>query len=834
MRSPQEAKTIIERIRNEIEACKETYIWRDYLNSLDIISHAVFPRSGFILELIQNAEDAGVRLPPPGEFQIRINQKRIKVTNDGHPFTEEDVKALCGIRSSKKPELGTLGYLGIGFKSVFKVTDSPEVYSGGFQFKFDGNAWSDRSNTPWHVLPIWVEEPSQKIPSDITTFILPLREESDYETVLSEIEKLTTALYLFLRWLKTIEITDEVSGTVWTLQNQGETEENIVTLKRIKKTKAPSAAIYGEIVEEEQRFKLFTRTSEIPDWLKQDPLVRQYRRNVRKREIVIAFAIDRDGDLEPTEARAMYGGVYSFLPLSETTSGAPFAIQADFLAVPGRSDINYDAKWNQWLVERVTDLCKDALIEFKRHERWKFQFLPAFDFTKDKGHLSYEKLFGPKLVQPLEEFIEQDNCVPTADGGWAKPSEVVKLAEDEKARQDLVGMRILAEEQIAPVLGGQQRLKVVHPRVRERPSKSFTKVDRHDLLKNKNFLQEKCQQPSAAEWFRSLYLWLAKHPRRDKFGRPVRYHDVEFVLTADAKLLKGGEVWLPDLPPSDPLIGEVAKSLQESRAVLHPDVLGGPSSKDEQQALRSFLLGFTGVQVLNAETVCKEALLPRILTTAPKPPADVLIEYTRRCQQILGPNLGPEKELWVLTKEGHVTRAKEVIFPKQFAPPRDWETNQHYLPGLHFVSPDYLSDETDPKTLQQWRQFFKAAGVKEDPDNGVEEFAINYAKENLRRCYKTLTDVQKRNPGYDLEAEKDSGERNYIEVKGRTTEEDIELTREETQAAYKHGEFYHLYVVAFIPELPDPHMVGNPYKVGKTEKLTIPARTWKDYPPTPC
>lgn len=180
MVSPDQAKAVINGIRNKIEACKGTRIWDDYINSLKLISQVVFTRSsGFILELIQNAEDAGLELNTKGIFQIRINNHRVMVTHNGRPFTEENVNALCGIRSSKKPERGTLGYLGIGFKSLFKVTDSPEVYSRGFQFKFDRNYedWGAPSSVPWHVLPIWINEPSELIDSEKTTFIIPFREE---------------------------------------------------------------------------------------------------------------------------------------------------------------------------------------------------------------------------------------------------------------------------------------------------------------------------------------------------------------------------------------------------------------------------------------------------------------------------------------------------------------------------------------------------------------------------------------------------------------------------------------------------------------------------------
>src|SRR3990172_10835901 len=147
------AKEVVDKIRKEIKDARGTHIWSDYVNALKLISQVVFTRSsGFILELIQNAEDAGLGLESPGMFEIRINKERVKVIHNARPFNENDVQALCGIRSSKKPEKGTLGYLGIGFKSVFKVTDCPEVYSDGFQFKFDRNyhEWGELSSTPWH------------------------------------------------------------------------------------------------------------------------------------------------------------------------------------------------------------------------------------------------------------------------------------------------------------------------------------------------------------------------------------------------------------------------------------------------------------------------------------------------------------------------------------------------------------------------------------------------------------------------------------------------------------------------------------------------------------
>jgi len=276
-------KEIVDNIRREIEGARGTHIWDDYVNALRLISQVVFTRSsGFILELIQNAEDSGLDMTEPGRFEIRMNKQRVKISHNGRPFNENDVKAISGIRSSKKPERGFLGYLGIGFKSVLKITDSPEIYSNGFQFKFDRTHWTDPSSSPWHVIPIWIDEPSEPVDASRTTFVIPFREPTDASRIVDEIKKIRLELYLFLRWLRTIEITDEISGEHWTLENLGENQEGISTLKSDG---------------EERRFKFFHRNVQVPEWVKDDRLTQEYRANVTQREIAIGFALDENGNL---------------------------------------------------------------------------------------------------------------------------------------------------------------------------------------------------------------------------------------------------------------------------------------------------------------------------------------------------------------------------------------------------------------------------------------------------------------------------------------------------------------------------------------------------------
>ena len=609
MEGEVQKRKVIYNIRNEIEGSNGTRIWSDHVNALKLISQVVFTRSsGFILEIIQNAEDAGIGSERPGELEIRINKERVKISHNGRPFSAEDVKAVCGIRSSKKPERGTLGYLGIGFKSVFKVTDRPEIYSNGFQFKFDRDAWPDPSNAPWHVIPMWVKTPSEKVAENRTTFIVPFREEerkgSTYSALSQELRKLGIELYLFLRWLKKIEIIDEVSEETLDIENMGVTGKGIATLQRNGR---------------EQKFKFFHKTVEVPEWVKTDRLTQEYRVNVAKREISIAFALDGHGNLAPSAAGAMYGGVYSFLPLGEAKSGARFPIQADFLVQPGRDAINYEAKWNHWLLGEVTSLCKKSIRFFKTHEKWKYQFLPAFEFNKSRGLEAYDKLFGPILAEPIEKFLKENGCVPTWDGGWAELDQTVCLNESSGATNELIQMGILKEDEIATIAGGRSGLKLVHPDVKERYSHPFKKVDRQDLLGNDGFLEEKSWQPDAPAWFRTLYLWLAKNPVYYKSGRShyiKGYHEFKFVLTAKRNILNGGDVWLPDVSPADPIGKGLADTLKKSRNVLHPDILAGAKDEQEAKILRGFLIGHAGVQVLDSSTVLKLSFGQEIGTKA--------------------------------------------------------------------------------------------------------------------------------------------------------------------------------------------------------------------------
>jgi len=132
---------------------------------LDLLGQLYSERTHFIFELIQNAEDAGAT-----ELAFSLLRDRLEVRHDGRPFTEADVRGVCGVGQSGKTasdQLTAIGKFGIGFKSVYAYTKSPLVYSGDEAFGIE--SYVRPFGVPPVALPVALPSSSSK-----TLFVFPL------------------------------------------------------------------------------------------------------------------------------------------------------------------------------------------------------------------------------------------------------------------------------------------------------------------------------------------------------------------------------------------------------------------------------------------------------------------------------------------------------------------------------------------------------------------------------------------------------------------------------------------------------------------------------------
>ena len=101
----------------------------------------------FLLELLQNAEDALARRPaepPVAERGVTfdLTEDSLRVGHFGDPFNRADVESICDFDESTKGLEG-IGRFGLGFKSVYRFTERPEVHSGSEDFVIRNYVWPE-------------------------------------------------------------------------------------------------------------------------------------------------------------------------------------------------------------------------------------------------------------------------------------------------------------------------------------------------------------------------------------------------------------------------------------------------------------------------------------------------------------------------------------------------------------------------------------------------------------------------------------------------------------------------------------------------------------------
>jgi len=88
----------------------------------------------FVFELLQNADDAEATW-----ITFTVEPTCLIIEHNGIPFTESNVKSISYFEKSDKDDSGAeitkTGHFGLGFKSVFSYTASPQIASGVESFE---------------------------------------------------------------------------------------------------------------------------------------------------------------------------------------------------------------------------------------------------------------------------------------------------------------------------------------------------------------------------------------------------------------------------------------------------------------------------------------------------------------------------------------------------------------------------------------------------------------------------------------------------------------------------------------------------------------------------
>ncbi|MBI4507800.1 MAG: hypothetical protein HY691_19900, partial [Chloroflexi bacterium] len=499
----------------------------DLSAALTIISQRIYAEeTHFLLELIQNAEDAGA-----SEIAFVVRADGIWAGNDGRPFDAADVWAIASVgKSTKSTAADYIGFFGIGFKSAFKISDAPRVYSGDFRFTFDRAASADDPAAPWQIIPLWLDEPPPAESRHPTQFFLPFAPRLDQAAIAriaAQFDELDPRLLLFLSRLRRITVDNQITGRRLAVERRDD-PQGTVRLRHGRRS---------------QRWRVFRRTAAVPPEVRADPTTREFdRQPVVAREVLVAFAVDAQGDLVPGDDDRLF----VFLPTEQRT-GLRFLVQGDFLLTAQRDRVQADALWNRWLAGEVVALLVEALAVCREHPRWRTQL---YDLVPLPGEV-HDPFFRAHVERPLLDACRREPVGLAADGGWLPPPRLVLAEEMVRGLLDDADLSELVAAGLryaAPELSPRAQLWLTALGARSLPLDALLHA-----LRQSAWLERRAHSANAA-WFARLYqvLYFLLFERYERQGRRYDYLDARatlaeaaFVYTARGTLAQPQRVLFP-------------------------------------------------------------------------------------------------------------------------------------------------------------------------------------------------------------------------------------------------------------------------------------------------
>jgi hypothetical protein len=323
----------------------------------------------FLLELIQNADDNQYAVGVTPRLQFTLDPSLLVVECNELGFQPSHVRSICDIDLSTKKRAqangrrGYIGQKGIGFKSVFKVSNQPTIHSGNFHFMFDAT-----QQGMGYTLPIEVAAPSLWTPGVSDTRIeLPLSDEGhdrydEYGTffeVQNGLVRMGPQLLLFLRQISEICVVakNPAEGTSW----RRKTSKQIIRTD-IQGRPVEFVSIAEQITRRTRDHDADFVASTRETWYTYSEhhdcdIAHGALPHVNGTTIKVAFRAS--DSCVATASRPPPCEVFAFLPLRNY--GFRFIIQADWIVPSSREALDQSSPWNRWIRQVLPSIIATAV-----------------------------------------------------------------------------------------------------------------------------------------------------------------------------------------------------------------------------------------------------------------------------------------------------------------------------------------------------------------------------------------------------------------------------------------------------------------------------------------
>ncbi|MFQ6041628.1 MAG: sacsin N-terminal ATP-binding-like domain-containing protein, partial [Candidatus Poribacteria bacterium] len=615
----------------------------------------------YVFELLQNIRDAALYNEDDGRSSafFLVTRTALIVANYGRPFDLDGIKSIRSIGLSTKASTKYIGHKGIGFKSVFEITENPQIFSGGYQLQFSrgktvqrlrqyASALPDEQRLSYlrkldesqkdisimHI-PHWmsVDEIKEERDRDLiqtlqgkncsTLIRLPFKPGVTSEAVFKHLLIFPKEALLFLA--SSFSDNQEDAASSYNIKrifmkNLVTNRSRILTINTEQKTaNVRLTTLQSNLQSQSERWLVFATNTEIPDKAltdEQRPLFSE-RQNA---EIQIALSLDDTGDIRLLSQRRRL--FYVYFPTQEPAP-IPCLIHSFFQLKPARTHF-YECALNEWLCKQVVSfLTSDVLEWVKNDERLKtalpFLLIPSYSSSPAA------ELLRNKLLPVLKETA----FVPTVDyRRFVKPSEICLIPDALSAqRVDVPLSSLFSDKSISAYF----RRDCYFPAAEIYPRKDIVNLLR--TYGAKEFTQEVLlailddeaqRRQGEPRWFQQLYYFLrnatyilAQHSKKNAEAFVAKLKRKKILLSMNNQLYSPdgeAQIFLPPLRYKNE-IAEVPDALRKQFEFLHPEIkVTETDDKGDEllNGLGNFLVKNGFVKTFQFSDVLEEGILPQM------------------------------------------------------------------------------------------------------------------------------------------------------------------------------------------------------------------------------
>ena len=377
-------------------------------------------------ELLQNANDASADAGG-GSVSFLLTDRALIVGDKGTGFEREQIRAICGLGRSIKDPRKSIGYKGLGFKSVGEICDRPQVVSAAVSFGFDeamarravedviAQSLDASQRLPAYAFPFGQAAldlgDDEAVVRDLrergfsTVLRLPFHSRVTRELVARQVrETIAPRLLLFLEATDSLEVSG-VGGDFAAEAVRSEGDSFTETLLQV-----------GDLVE---HWLVFRKALRNLDRQLTDPLGDAWRL-VEEVHVAVAIRLEEDG----RPAHDSTEPLHVYFPTEEST-GLPVILQGDFALELDRRHASRTpeaAPYNDWLshelASHVGHVAELLARRFPRDAAVVGAFAP-------KGTCS---TFGGQILEEANRALRTATFVPAVNGDTLSPAESLLLA----------------------------------------------------------------------------------------------------------------------------------------------------------------------------------------------------------------------------------------------------------------------------------------------------------------------------------------------------------------------------------------------------------------------